>query len=123
MTRQSDTVIVKKDTNDSALSSMLQKLPDKEKYDLLIQSISSEIMEGSVAANISDFDRIESLYEEMVAKSIQPSPRSSVQLMNAACSYCDCEMIGRAFRIIRRTGGGKSFGSAKTDTIHDDTHV
>ena len=102
--------IAKSDQN--ALTSMLESLPDAEKYGLLIQSISSQIIEdGSRKKNSSDFMQMEDLYSEMIGKAITPSERSSQQLINAACTFYDCNIIGKALSLVKRGGSCKVYGS------------
>ena len=106
-------VLARVDENDrNALSSMLESLPEMEKYGLLIQSMSSQIVEDNDRKkNSSNFDRIEALYTEMIGKSIKPSERSSQQVINAACTFYDCDVIGRAMRLVKQGHSCKAFGS------------
>ena len=101
------------DKNDrNALTSMLESLPETEKYGLLMQSISSKIIEDNDRVkNSSAFDRIEALYTEMITKSLKPSDKTSQQVINAACAFYDCNIIGKALSLVKRGGSGKAYGS------------
>ncbi len=102
-------------SNQNALTSMLDSLPETEKYGLLIQSISSQIIEdkdNNRKKSPNDFDQMESLYIEMINKSIKPSDRSSQQVINAACTFYDCNIIGKALNLMKQGGSGKVYGSS-----------
>jgi hypothetical protein len=94
------------------LSSMLQSLPEADKYNLLIQSISTTVIGDKSGAekNTTEFDRIALLYKEMVQRSIRPTARTSQQVINVACTYYDCDIIGKALQLVRSAGSAKAFG-------------
>ena len=51
------------------------------------------------------------LYSEMIGKAITPSERSSQQMINAACTFYDCNIIGKALSLVKRGGSCKVYGS------------
>lgn len=95
---------------DSQLTNMLESLPKSEKYSLLIQSIASSIMENNDKLNVTEFDTITGLYQEMIQANVKPTPRSSQQLINVACKFCSCDFVAQAMGLVRAQGDNKCYG-------------
>ena len=112
-------IITSKETNlsrfdnlgstESQLNTLLEKMPPKEKYSLLIQSYSNSILD-SKGKDKSDLDRLEDLLSDMIRESIQPDKKGSTKFLDAVASFCSVEKLSKALWLLR--AGKNSFLSS-----------
>ena len=94
---------------------ILQNLSDKEKYELLIQSYSTQLLENSSSSNKIDEDKEKinsmlSLFDEMIAKKLKPSNRATSNLLNAVALQCSSQLVGITLTMIKASGMLTVFG-------------
>ena len=94
---------------------ILQNLPDKEKYELLMQSYSTQLLENPSSSNRKDEDKKKidsmlSLFDEMITKNLKPSNRVISNILNAAALQCSSQLVGITLKMIKTSGMLKVFG-------------
>ncbi len=89
-----------KKTTDLELNALIEKMPNNEKYSLLLQSYSNIILESKIKdKNI--LTKMESLFDEMVSESIEPDKKSCTKLFDAAAAFCSVETLGKTLRSLK----------------------
>jgi hypothetical protein len=101
-TVESDTKANKlaKASTDAALNTILENMPQAEKYALLLQSYASGILENTNRSPEA-LKTMESLYMEMLGKSISPSEKSSKLLVDASSAFCSSIKLGKALQLAK----------------------
>ena len=89
-----------KRTNDLELNALIEKMPNNEKYSLLLQSYSNIILESKIKDK-SVLAKMESLFDEMVRETIQPDRKSCTRLFDAAAAFCSVETLSRTLRSLK----------------------
>lgn len=89
---------------DIALNVLLDNMPIAEKYSLLLQSYASNIIDNS-NRTIAALDTMDSLFTEMLSKSIAPSEKSSKLLIDASSTFCSSIKLGKSLQLAK---AGKS---------------
>ena len=86
---------------DFEISSLLESMPLKEKYTLLLQSYSSKILENEVTDRITALTRMKFLFGEMLQAAITPERKAAKALIDASASFCNVAIMGKALRHIK----------------------
>lgn len=96
----SSSTITKTFTSGPELDSLLQNMAPSEKYALLIQSYATSILESS-SKNATTIKMMESLFAEMVLKSIEPPQKASESMLTAAASFRSSLQLGRSVQLAK----------------------
>lgn len=82
------------------VNKMLEEMSLPDKYYLLLQSYGSKIMESS-KRDSALFDKMDSLFDSMLQKSIAPDDRSAQYLLDSAALFGRVEVMTRALRLTK----------------------
>ena len=104
---------------DAALNILLENMPTAEKYSLLLQSYASNIID-STNRTVAALDTMESLFTEMLSKSIAPSEKSSKLLIDASSTFCSSIKLGKSLQLAK-AGEIEQTQSAHKCTVGDVT--
>eukprot|EP01038_Epipyxis_sp_PR26KG_P005444 gene5444-7537_t len=107
--------IIISDKSGADLTALLENMPINEKYTLLLQSYCKKILEmkSPTAESSKDLVRkMDTLYYEMIQKSIPPEKSASQSLLDASASFCNVDIIGKALRLGKASGALNVFGVA-----------
>lgn len=85
---------------DAALNILLENMPVAEKYSLLLQSYATNIID-STNRTVAALDTMESLFTEMLSKSIAPSEKSSKLLIDASSTFCSSIKLGKSLQLAK----------------------
>ena len=85
---------------DASLNVLLENMPVAEKYSLLLQSYASNIIDNS-NRTIAALDIMDSLFTEMLSKSIAPSEKSSKLLIDASSTFCSSIKLGKSLQLVK----------------------
>lgn len=88
---------------DNELKTLMDSMPLKEKYTLLLQSYSTSILERRLQADkrIDLLQNMESLYNEMIQQSIAPEPMAAQAMIDASSKFGNVAVMSKAARLIR----------------------
>lgn len=88
---------------DNELKTLMDSMPLKEKYTLLLQSYSNSILERRLQADkrIDLLQNMESLYNEMIQQSIAPEPMAAQAMIDASSKFGNAAVMSKAARLIR----------------------
>jgi hypothetical protein len=86
--------------SEAKLNTLLESMPVAEKYALLLQSYASNILD-STNRTVAALDTMESLFAEMLSKSISPSEKSSKLLIDAASTFCSSMKLGKSLQLAK----------------------
>ena len=95
---------------DAAVNVLLENMPLAEKYSLLLQSYATNIIDDS-NRSVAALDTMDSLYAEMISKSIAPSEKSSKLLIDASSTFCSSMKLGKSLQLAK--AGEKYFYSQR----------
>lgn len=95
-----ESMIEKLQGPDIALNVLLDNMPIAEKYSLLLQSYASNIIDNS-NRTIAALDTMDSLFTEMLSKSIAPSEKSSKLLIDASSTFCSSIKLGKSLQLAK----------------------
>jgi hypothetical protein len=95
----------------SDLEELLGSLPDEDKYETVLGSYTSKILQA-VPRNKDDFEAILRLTREISDKAITVSIRAQIKVLDAAAALCEPTQIAASLRFMRSQGSVKAFGSA-----------
>jgi hypothetical protein len=98
-----------KSTSNSELDKMLKKLPEDQKYELLLQSYCQQILEDK-KQDVDSLSKMFTLYGEMITKKMRPTSRSCQSLLDSAATFCSADVLGKAIQLSKASGQLKSFG-------------
>lgn len=92
---------------ESELKTLMDNMPLDEKYSLLLQSYSTNIFEGKNKPdkNIETLKIIESLYNEMIQKSISPDSKAAQAFIDSAATFCNAAVMSKTIRFIKASKG------------------
>ena len=93
----------------SELNKVMSSLNEAQKYELVLQSYGTSILEESYR-NQSSLNSMNTLFQEMIEKRVNPSRRSASILINAVASFRSCEQLGESMRLLVASGRLKVFG-------------
>lgn len=110
MSTLEQSLAVYKSRNGSKLDFLLESMPENEKYGILLQSFSSQILEESDVTNTTLLTTMTSLFNEMIEKAINPSTISVKSLIDASSKFRSCEKLGEAMQLSKAGGVIKAFG-------------
>ena len=95
-----ESMIEKLQGPDVSLNVLLDNMPVAEKYSLLLQSYASNIIDNS-NRTIAALDTMDSLFTEMLSKSIAPSEKSSKLLIDASSTFCSSIKLGKSLQLAK----------------------
>lgn len=88
---------------DAALNVLLENMPIAEKYSLLLQSYAANIIDDS-NRTLAALDTMDSLFAEMISKSIAPTEKSSKLLIDASSTFCSSIKLGKSLQLAKAGG-------------------
>ena len=97
-------------TGEPSLNNLLENMPLPEKYALLLQSYATNIMD-STNRTAEAMNTMETLFTEMLGKSILPSEKSSKLLIDAASTFCNSIKLGKSLQLSKAGGSLRAFGA------------
>lgn len=82
------------------LNALLNNMPLADKYSILIESYAKDLSQ-SFPKKSENFALIESLYSEMIEKSIAPTEKATFSFLNAASLFCNPAQLGQSIQLIK----------------------
>ena len=104
------TALAKPNAAEPSLNNLLENMPLPEKYALLLQSYATNIMD-STNRTVEAMNTMETLFTEMLGKSILPSEKSSKLLIDAASTFCNSIKLGKSLQLSKAAGSLRAFGA------------
>ena len=112
MSSNGNDVLAMEVNSDSELNALLETMPTKEKYSLLLQSYKTKIVQGRSGGDVGfNMDKMKSLYYEMLQKSVKADQQGSSCLIDSAASLLNVQFMSNAIRLVRLNGELKAFGA------------
>ena len=111
--KQTKQTSLSKPNTDAALNKLLESMPLQEKYALLLQSYATNIMDNT-NRTVEAMTTMETLFMEMLSKSILPTDKSSKQLIDAASTFCNSIKLGKSLQLSKAGGNLRAFGAANS---------
>lgn len=99
----------------SELNKAMESLSEPQRYELLLQSYGTSILDAAGGAskkslNSSSLLSMQTLFQEMIVKRVKPSKRSTSYLLNAAAAFCSCASLAESIQLCISGGILKNFG-------------
>ena len=95
-----DTKIEMLQVAEASLNVLLENMPLAEKYSVLLQSYATDIIDNS-NRTIAALDTMDSLFTEMLSKSIAPSEKASKLMIDASSTFCSSIKLGKSLQLAK----------------------
>ena len=95
-----DTKIEMLQVADASLNVLLENMPLAEKYAVLLQSYATDIIDNT-NRTIAALDTMDSLFTEMLSKSIAPSEKAYKLMIDASSTFCSSIKLGKSLQLAK----------------------
>jgi hypothetical protein len=82
------------------IDDLIQEMPIAEKYTLLLQSYTNQILENS--KDMALWNKLQDVCTSMLQKNILPTDKSVQNVLDAASAYCRIDIMSQALNILRK---------------------
>ena len=90
------------------LEDILVEMPDSDKYEILLKSYSTQIIQGA-NRNVSVLSTMFQLFNEMLGVT-KISTESVKAIIDASSVFSNCDLIGRSFQLSKAGGAIRAYG-------------